>query len=138
MLTRNHREFANLFVQFLAIAARLDRIHHDVLGRHERKLCHEALLNDLRVDHEAIHDVHIQAQNAVYREEALRNRETLVRGIVERALEPLSACDKHRVHHIAHHIVRETRHALAAHGVPLVSHGRRADLALLKGLLNLL
>lgn len=37
-----------------------------------------------------------------------------------------------------HKVARERAHALAAHGVALVRHCRRADLVLLKGLLDFL
>ena len=48
---------AQLLVQHLAVAALFDRGHHDVLGGHERQLTHDALMDDLRVNHQAIADI---------------------------------------------------------------------------------
>ena len=76
-------------MQLLTVAACLYRIHHNVLGRHKRQLCHQMLLNDLRIYHQSVYDVQAQIQDTVDRQEALRNRQTLVGGVIQSTLKPL-------------------------------------------------
>ena len=94
-------------MNFLAVAAGFDSIHHDVLGRHERKLRHEMLLDDLRINDEAIHDIEIKIEDTINCEEALRHRQTLVCGVIERPLKPLRRGNEHRIHEIRHHEIRK-------------------------------
>ena len=44
-------------MQLLTVTAGLYRIHHDVLGCHERQLCHEMLLDNLRIYNQAIYNI---------------------------------------------------------------------------------
>lgn len=58
--------------------------------------------------------------------------------IVERALEPLRAGGRERVLLERPQVPRERAHALVAHGIALVRHRRRPDLAGLERFLDLL
>ena len=129
---------AHVLVQLLTVRAALCGVHHDVLGRHKRQLAAEVLLDDLRVDDEAVRHVHHEVQDRVGREERLRHADTLVRRVVERALEPLRRSRDGRVQRVDHDVAREGRDALAAHRVALVRHRGGTDLILLERLLDLL
>ena len=124
-------------MELLTVAACLYRVHHDVLSSHEGQLCHQMLLDDLRIYHQAVHHVQAQIQDAVDGEEALRNGETLVGGVIQGTLKPLGCGGDGRVQGIHHHIAGQGSDALAAHGVSLICHGGGTDLVLLKGLLHL-
>ena len=116
----------------------LHLIHHDVLGRHEWQLVAEVTLDHLRVDLEAIRHIEAQVQHAVDGEEALRNGEALVRGIIERALKPLHAAGDGRVEGIHHDVPRQGADTLRAHRIALVCHRRGTDLRFLERFLHLL
>ena len=133
-----HGERTNLLVQLLTIAACLYCIHHDVLRCHERKLGHQTLLDNLLIYDQTIHNIQVQIQNTVNCEEALRNGQTFIGGVIQRALEPLRGGYQHRVHRVAHYKIREGSDTLAAHRISLICHSGRTDLALFKGLLDLL
>ena len=68
-----HGKLTDALMQLLTVAACLYRIHHDVLGRHERQLCHQMLLDDLRIYHQSVYYIQVQIQDAIDRQEALRN-----------------------------------------------------------------
>ena len=124
-------------MQRLTVAALfLDAVHHDVFGRHERQLVHQQLFRHLRIDGHAAHNVEIEIQNAVHREECLRDADAAVCRVVQRALKPLCRRRDRGVREIAHHIARKGGDALRAHGVTLVCHGGGADLTALKGLVH--
>ena len=137
-LSRLHAELTDLLMQLLTVATGLDRIHHDVLSRHERKLCHEVLADNLRVYHETINDVQIEIEDTIDREEALRYGQTLVCGVVEGTLEPLRGGYQHWIHKIGDHVVCKGSDTLRTHRVPLVRHRAGTDLVLLERLLDLL
>ena len=60
-------------MQLLTVTACLYGIHHDILGRHKRKLCHHVLLDDFRINLQAIGDIQAQIQNSVDCKESFRN-----------------------------------------------------------------
>ena len=125
-------------MEFLTVSSGLHRVHHDILGSHERQLRQEMLLDHLRIDYQTVHHIQIQIQNAVHCQKSFRYAETLIGGIIQCPLKPLCRCHQHGIDHITHHIIGERGDPLAPHGVPLVCHGRGPDLALLKGFLHLL
>ena len=88
-LAGRHGVLADALMQLLTVAAALYRVHHDVLGSHEGQLVHHVRLDDLGVNDKAGNDVDHDAEDSVDREERFGNRDALVRGVVERALEPL-------------------------------------------------
>ena len=119
-----HIYSADDLVQLLAVAAALDGLHHDVLGRHERKLCHEVLADNLRIYHETINDVQVEVEDTIDGEEALRYGQTLVCGVIEGTLEPLCRGYQHWIHEIGDHVVSEGGDTLGTHRVSLICHGR--------------
>ena len=76
-------------MQFLPVAARFHCIHHNILRSHKRQLCHQALFNYLRINYQAIHHIQAKIQDTVNRQETFRNREPLIRRIIQRPLKPL-------------------------------------------------
>ena len=128
---------ADPLVQLLTVAAALDGVHHNILGRHKGQLVAQVLLDDLRIDDEAVDDVDVERQDSVGREERLGHADALVRGVVERALEPLGRGGYRGVGRVTDDVARKRRDALGAHGIALVGHGRRADLTLFKRLFDL-
>ena len=56
-LASSHGVLADALVQVLTVAAALYGVHHDVLGCHERQLCHEMLLDNLRIYNQAIYNI---------------------------------------------------------------------------------
>ena len=137
-LTRLHAELTDLLMQLLTITTGLDGIHHDVLGRHERKLRHEVLADHLRVHHETVNDVQVEIEDTIDREEALRYGQTLVCGVVQGTLEPLRGGYQHWIHEIGDHVVCQGGDTLGTHRVPLIRHRAGTDLVLLERLLDLL
>ena len=117
-----HGQLADPLVEFLSVAAQFDSVHHNILSRHEGKLGHQALLNDLGIDLEAVCDVETQIEHAVDREKAFRDGKSLVGGIVQGSLKPLGARSDRRIEHVDHHIAGKGADALAAHGISLVGH----------------
>ena len=137
-LGRFHGMHADLLVKLLAVRPALDRVHHDVLGGHKGQLAQQVLLDHLGVHHKTVGHVAVQVQDAVDRQKRFGNAQSLVRGIIERTLEPLGGGCDGGVQAVDDHIARQRRNALAAHRVALVRHGGGTDLPLLKGLLDLL
>ena len=125
-------------MQLLSVSAGFYRIHHDIFRGHEGQLGHKAFLDNLRIYHQAVHHVQHQIQNAVHGQKAFRNGQPLIGRIIQCSLKPLSRRCDGRIQRVDHHIPGQGRDALAPHGIPFVGHSRRTDLALLKGLLNLL
>ena len=125
-------------MKLLAIAAALDRVHHDVLRCHEGKLPAQTLLHHLRINHKTVGNIAVQIENGVYCQECLRHADALVRGVVQCSLKPLGRSGHCRVEAVGNHIASQGRHALGAHGIALISHRRGTDLVLLKRLLHLL
>ena len=82
-------------MKFLAVSAGLHAVHHDILGGHKGKLGHHVLLDNLRIDHKAVHHIQVQIENAVHRQESFRNAQALVGGIIEGSLKPLGGCHQH-------------------------------------------
>lgn len=129
-LARFHGHHADFFVEFLAVAAILHAFHNDVFGSHEREFSHDALFDDLRVDHEAVRHVFSDDEHRVHSEESFRNGEALVGAIVEGTFEPLHGLRNGGAVHQGHHETSEGANAFAAHRVALVSHGAGANLGL--------
>ena len=125
-------------MQVLTVAAALYGVHHDVLGCHERQLVHHMGLDNLGVNHQTGNDVDHDVQNSIDCEECLRNRNALVRGVIQRALEPLGSRGEGRVQAVADDVARQCTDTLGTHRVALVRHSRRTDLVLLKRLLDFL
>ena len=86
-LRRAHGILPDDLVQLLAVFAERYGAHEDVLGRKKRQLFAQVLFHHARIYLAAAHDVGAERQNGVAREETLRQRETAVGRIVERALE---------------------------------------------------
>ena len=86
---------------------------------------------------QAVRHALAQAQHRVGAEEALRQRDAAVGRVVERALKPLGAGRDGGILQVADDVARQGGDALAAHGVALIGHGRRADLMLLERLFYL-
>ncbi len=119
---------ANPIVQSLAIAALGHRFHEDIFRGHERQFASHVLLDDLGMNHEPVGDVGRQPQHTVRSQKALRQRQPAIDAIVQRSFQPLSGCGLGGTGGQGHHKARQPAHALGAHGIALVSHGRRADL----------
>ena len=117
-------------MEFLAVAAVLHAFHDDVFGSHEREFGHDTLLDDLRVNHEAVRHVLGDDEHGIHSEECFRNGEALVGAIVEGAFEPLRRLSESGAVHLGHHETGQGADAFAAHRVTLVSHGAGADLGL--------
>ena len=66
-----HRMRADRLVKILPVAARADRLHQDVLRRHEGELRHDVSLNHLRPDLNAVADVRDERQNHIRGKECL-------------------------------------------------------------------
>ena len=124
-------------MQLLPVSAALDRLHHDVFGRHERQLFKQVLLYHLRIYYESVRNIDAQVEYCVGGEERLWDAQTLVCRVVERAFEPLRAGGHRRVLYVRYDISRERSYALASHRVALICHRRRADLMLLERLFYL-
>ena len=124
-------------VQLLAILAERHGAHENILGREEGKLLAQMLFHHARIDLAAAHHIGAERQNGVAREKTLRQRETAVCGIVQRALEPLGHGGVRGVGREIYHVPAERAHALAAHGIALVGHRGGADLLSLKRLVQL-
>ena len=76
-------------MKLLPVPSHLHGIHHDILGSHEGKLAHKALLYYFGIYHQAVHHIQAQVQDAVHSQEALRNGQPLIRRIVKGTLKPL-------------------------------------------------
>ena len=132
------REDTDLLVALLAVAAGLDHGHDNVLGGHEGELLRDAAGNDLGVDDHTLADILEGGEEDVGGEERLGEGDAAVGRVVERALEPLDRGGHEGVLLESKEVARERAETLRTHRVALVRHGRRADLVLLEGLLNLL
>ena len=91
-------------MEFLTVSAGLYRIHHDILGRHERKLTPKMPVNDFLIDDKTVRDIYAKIQYTVKSEESFRNGQTLIGRIVKRTLEPLRRrCDR-RIQCVDHNV----------------------------------
>ena len=133
-----HGVHAHVLVQLLTVCAALCGVHHDVFRRHERQLAAEVLLDDLRVNHKAVRNVHYKVQDRVGRKESFRHADALVRGVVQRALKPLRRSGNRRVQRVYDNVACKGGDTLAAHRVALIRHGGGTDLVLLKRLFHFL
>ena len=125
-------------VKLLPVSARLYGVHHDILGSHKRKLGHEVSFYNLRVNHEALGNVHVKLQDSVGGEERLAYGDSLVGRIVKGSLEPLGGRRDCRIHGVGHHVICKRSHSLGTHRISLICHGGRAYLMLLKRFLHFL
>ena len=95
------------------------------------------LFNHLWINNKTVGYVDINLENGIGCEESLGNADSLVCGIVESALKPLSCSRDRRGHDIGHNVTGERRDSFASHRVALVCHCGRTYLIFLKRLLNL-
>ena len=107
----------------LPVGAALDGVHHQVFGGQEGQVFHQGPPDDLLVDPQAAGHVAGQAQHRVGAEEALRQGDPPVGGIVQGALQPLGGGGHGGVQGIRHQIAAQGADPLAAHGVTLIGHG---------------
>ena len=91
-------------MHFLAVSSRLNRIHHDVLRRHEGKLGAQMPVDNLRINLEPIGHIHAQVQDSVDGQEALRDGKPLVGRIIQGTLEPLYGRGNRRIQRIGNDI----------------------------------
>ena len=124
-------------MELLPVAAALDGLHHQVLRGQEGHILPDGLVHHLFVDPQAVCNVLGQAQNGVGAQKALGHGQAAVGRVVQGALHPLDGGSHGSIHGVGHEIAAQGADALTAHGVALIGHGRRADLVLLKGLLQL-
>jgi len=80
---------ADELVQLLAIAARADGGHENLLGGHEGELGHDGGLDGAGIDDQAADDIDEQKQCAVDGEEGLGDGEALIGRVIQGALKPL-------------------------------------------------
>ena len=125
-------------MEVLAITARCYGRHQDVLGGHERKLGRQMRADHPRIDHQPVHHVLVERQHGVGGQEPLRQDQAAVGAVVQGAFQPLSGSGGGSAGFEARHEPGQRADAFAAHRVPLVGHGRRADLVLFKGLFDFL
>ena len=133
-----HRMHPDSLVKFLTVAATLYRVHHDVLRSHKGQLPKHVLTDHLGIYHQAVSHIVIQIQNAVHCQESFRNADALIGRIVQCALEPLSSHSHGGVDRVGNDIPGQGSDALAAHGIALIRHSGRTDLAFLKRLFHFL
>ncbi|KAG5462012.1 MAG: hypothetical protein BJ554DRAFT_5708 [Olpidium bornovanus] len=131
-LTSLHTEHPDHFMALLSVSTTFHHRHDHVLGGHERQFFSNPAVDDRLVDYEAVGYVVEKGKDGVGGEECLRDRNT------PRPLQPLRGGRLHRILNQGHLMSRQSAHALTPHGVPLVRHGRAADLLLLIWLLHLL
>ena len=124
-------------MQFLAVAAPLHRLHHDVFRGQEGQIFPDGPVHDLLVDVQPVGHVLAQPQHRIGAEEALRQGNAAVGGVVQRPFQPLNGGGHGGVGGVGHQIAAEGADPLGTHGVPFVGHGAGADLILLKRLFHL-
>ena len=96
--------YAQLFVQFLPVAAALHGVHQNVLGGHEGQVFIDPAGDHPGIDHHAVGHVGVKFQHRVRGQEGLRHADALVGGVVQGALEPLGAGGDGRVEHVDHDV----------------------------------
>ena len=125
-------------MKLLTVSTCLNCIHHDILSCHKRKLRHQSLLDNLRINNQSVYNIEAEIQDSVNGKEAFRNAETLVCRVVQSSLKPLCCrCDR-RVQCIDHHISGQGSNSLTSHRISLICHSGRSDLGFLKWLLYFL
>ena len=124
-------------MKFLTVSACLNCIHHDILSCHKRKLRHQSLLDNLRINNQSVHNIEAKIQYSVDCKESLRNAETLVCRIIQSSLKPLCCGGDSRIQGIDHHISGKGSDSLTSHRVSLICHSGRSDLGFLKWLFYL-
>ena len=124
-------------MELLAVAAPLHRLHHQVLRGHEGQVLPQRPVHHRLVDAQPCRHVLAQPQHRVGAQKALRHGDAPVGGVVQRPLHPLDGGGHGGVHGVRHQIAAQGADAFAAHGIALIGHGGRADLAVLERLLHL-
>ena len=124
-------------MELLTVAAPLDGLHHQILRGHEGQIFPDGPLYDLFVHMESVGDVLGKAQNGIGAEEALRQTDPPVGGVVQGPLQPLGGGGHGGIQGIRHQIPGQGADALAAHGIALVGHSGGTDLILFEGLFHL-
>ena len=124
-------------MQLLPVAAPLDTLHHQVFGGHKGQIFPDGTVYDLLVDVETVGDVLGQSQHGIGTQEALRQGNPPVGGVVQSPLQPLGGGGHGGIQGIGHEIPGQRADPLTAHGVALIGHGRGADLILFKGFFHL-
>ncbi len=127
---------ADAFVQFLPVAAGLDRFHEDFLGGHEGEFGGKVFGDDFGVDDKSRRHVVAEFQNRVGGEKRLRQRQPAVGGIVKGALKPLGGMGQVAVLRQADKETRQRAYAFRSHGIALIRHGGGADLLFFKRFLD--
>ena len=127
---------ANLLVQILTVTARSDRLHQDVLGRHERQFGAQVFRDRGWVDDHSVGNVLHQHQCCVDRQERLRDDQAAVGTVVECTFHPLSRRGHRGAALQAHDKPTECTDSLAPHRVAFVGHRRAANLFLFKRLFD--
>src|SRR5581483_5212571 len=112
--------------------------HQDTLGRHVWQRLSDTDPNYFRVHNQPAGDIDGQLEYGVRTEECLGQSQTTVRAVVKRPLQPLSRGRLSCARNQGTNEASDATHSFRAHRVPLVGHGRRADLFRLEGLLQLL
>ncbi len=116
-------------MQLLPVAAFFDARHEQVFRRQKRQRVREDARVGGFVYDQAGSDVRHEAEDCVGCQKRFRQREPAVGGVVQRAFHPLRTCGERRVLRGGHYKPCERADALRTHGVLLVRHGGRADLA---------
>jgi len=125
-------------VEGLPVAAGRHAEHEPALAGHERHLLRDVPADDVLPHLEPGRDVGGEHQDRVGAEKRLGQGEPPVGAVVEGALEPLRGRRVGAVGLERDHVSGQAGDALRPHRVPLVGHGRRADLLLLERLLQFL
>ena len=115
-------------MQLLTVAAALHALHEDVFGRKKRHVFVKCFFYNFLIDLEAGHDIYDQPQHRIGAQKRLGHGDAAVRRIVKAALKPLHGGGHGGVGDIGHEVAGQRANALAAHGVALVRHRRRAYL----------
>ena len=124
-------------MDLLPVAAPLDRFHHQIFRSDKGQVLPDGLFHDFFIDVQAVGNILRQAQNGIGAEESLGHGDPAVGRIVQGPLQPLDGSRHGGVHGVRHQVPGQRADSLAAHGVTLVSHGRRANLAAFKGFFHL-
>ena len=128
---------ADDLVQRLPVAATAHALHEQVLRRKEGQIVGDGARDDALIHAQAARHLRHCTQRRVAGKERLREGDAAVGRIVQRTLEPLHGGGHGRVDGVGHQIAAERADALAPHGIALVGHGGRADLAFAEGFLHL-
>src|SRR5258708_31143519 len=114
---------ANSFMQCLAVTPSRNSLHQYVFGSHEREGFSRVTPDYFGVDYQTITDIQQETQDAVARQESLRQDKPPIDAIVQRALQPLSTRRLGGAVGQGDKIASQTTNSLGAHRISLVMHG---------------